>query len=364
MKFIFTSEDFSYNLIKYVRGGLLAKYHTVVRLVETTKPLYRLLPRSMRARLPLIAVTDWRELPLDADAWFYGLSYGKRSRPLDPAHADLLRNYRGALVFYQNDDGLDFFLHKIPGDLVEKAALFLRNHWPADGSKIPAVIKDRTGFINPYLHRLKPEAGEELRQRPIEIAFYGLNTGGCSGQLYREKAVRLLRSAGGGLTGGLIQSDEYPAPGELCVGRLSPREHLRTISRSKICLALWGNCPLTFRFFEGLSRRCLVLAQDLSGLRFASCGLTPGVHYVPIMSDLSDLIAKTSYYSSHGKDAQAIADAGFAHFKNYYAFRGVRYPAALFDEITASWKGLLKPVARPSLSSGILANLLQHINSI
>jgi spore maturation protein CgeB len=129
-------------------------------------------------------------------------------------------------------------------------------------------------------------------------------------------------------------------------------------------LALWGNCPLTFRFFEGLSRRCLVLAQDLSGLRFASCGLTPGVHYVAVKSDLSDLIEKASYYSSHCKDAQVIADAGFAHFKNYYAFRGVRYPAALFDEIAASWKGLLKPVVRPSLLSGILANLLPHINGI
>jgi hypothetical protein len=239
MKFIFTNEDFSYNLIKYVRGGLLAKYHTVVRLVERTKPLYGLLPRSMRERLPFIAVTDWRELPQDADAWFYGLSYGKRSLPLDPAHADLLRNFKGAIAFYQNDDGLDFFLHKIPKDLIEKAALFLRNHWPADGSKIPAVIKNRTGFINPYLHRLTPEAGEELGQRPMEITFFGLNTGECNGQRYRENALRMLRSAGIGLSGGLILSDEYPAPRELCVARLSPREHL----------GIMGQLPADFQVF-------------------------------------------------------------------------------------------------------------------
>lgn len=361
MKFIFTREDFSYDLIKYVRGGLLARHHTVVRLVESVKPVYRLLPRSVR---PVVNVTDQHELPSDADAWFHGLSFEKRSQPLDAAQAELLRKFRGAIAFYQNDDGLDFFLEKIPGDLIDKAKLFLRNHWPADESRIPPVIRDRTGFINPYLHRLEPEAGEELGQRPFRTTFYGLNTGECLGERYRERAMRTLRNANVGLQGGLVQSDLYPAPQELCVQKLAPQEHLRTLSRSKICLALWGNCPLTFRFFEGLSRRCLVMAQDLGALRFASCGLTPGVHYAVVKSDLSDLAEKISYYQAHPGAAQATADAGFNHFKNYLTWRGVRFSSGLFDEIASSWKGLLRPVERPSFFSHVLAGLLPYINSI
>jgi hypothetical protein len=107
-----------------------------------------------------------------------------------------------------------------------------------------------------------------------------------------------------------------------------------------------------------------VVAQDLSGLRFASCGLTPGTHYAAVKGDLSDLVEKITYYQSHADEAQAMADAGFAHFKDHLAFAGVRYPAALFDEITASWKGLLKPVHRPDVLSLVLARLLPFINSI
>jgi hypothetical protein len=370
MKIVVTFETYSYNYIKFLRGCLLANHHTVIRVINKVKPQSRLIPRFIKNLIPLIRIDDYRRIPLDADMWLYGLDEEQCRGPIDPCHVDLLRRFKGHIAFYQNGDLLDFSIDRIPPDLVEKASLFLRNNWPADETKIHPAVRSRAGFVNPFLKRKKPVYGASLGRRPHGVMFYGVNTGlgGQAGN--RIRAIRLLKEHERAIafTGGLIHtrhSAKYaPVPPDLLVDELSTEEHDRILSSSKICLALCGDNPATYRFFEGLSRRCLVLAQDFSDVNFKSCGLRAGVHYVVIRRDLSDCIEKISYYLAHLDEAQKIADEGYGHYKKNIAIRGVRIAQPLYEEIVASWKNLYRPVDHPSLSSRLFASVMPYIKNM
>lgn len=65
-----------------------------------------------------------------------------------------------------------------------------------------------------------------------------------------------------------------------------------------------------------------------------------GVHYVSIKKDLSDLVERITYFQNHLDESQAIADAGFNHFRKYFQFNGVNMPQPLFNEITKTWTNL------------------------
>ena len=141
-------------------------------------------------------------------------------------------------------------------------------------------------------------------------------------------------------------------------------EYLRGLESTRLSLVLHGHSPLTFRLFESLSRRCLTLAQDLGCIRFASCGLTAGQHYVAVRQDLSDLAERVRFYLDHPLQAQKIADAGFAHFKRHFMFSGVNLPQPLYSEITATWNGVDLPPGRATLSGLAVRLLLPLIHSL
>ena len=312
MIFLFSSDDGQvHSRSRYLRGGLLRNFHRI-RVVR-----------------------NFSEVP-SGDMWLHGLSRDPTA-PLDGTLCRAMAAFKGKIAFYQNDDGCEFFINRIPVDLRDRAVLFLRNHWPADENLISLEIRTRTGFINPLLKPLAAKAGPALRDRPIDICFYGSFTG--NQDRGRDHALKLLKQAGIPYTGGLIEYVNVPQPPADCaVPAISSREHGRLLSMSKICLALHGNCALTYRFFEGMSRRCLVLAQELASIRFAGCGLKPGVHYVSVKDDLSDLVEKARHFLDHIDEAQKIADAGFEHFSKNFAFSGVNLPQPLFEEIVSSWK--------------------------
>jgi hypothetical protein len=338
MDIIFTEDDGPvHHRSRYLRGGLLRNFHRISILKDVAA--------SPRGSL-----------------WLHGLSHDWRV-PFRAAIQHEMERFSGALAFFQNDDLLDFYLEKIPGPLQDRAVVFLRNVWPSDNNLVAPAIRDRTGYINPFLKPLSARSGKPLVQRSKHAFFYGHATGGA--RHTRIDAIRRLKDAGVPLRGGLAESQYTVAPPpDLCVDPIPSARYARFLADSAICLALHGNCPLTYRLFEGLSRRCLVIAQDLGSIRFADCGLKPGVHYVSAKEDLSDLVDLVRYHLDHLEEAQAIADAGVLHFQKYFQFSGVNLPQPLYREMIGSWSNMELPRGRSTAKGIVIKLLLPLIHSL
>lgn len=90
---------------------------------------------------------------------------------------------------------------------------------------------------------------------------------------------------------------------------------LRESASARLTLDLPGNGPFTFRVAECLGLgSCLVAPRYVTALHEQ---LVPGVHYVQIAADLSDLLDVCRYYLSHESERAAIARAGRDFFDRY-----------------------------------------------
>lgn len=315
MKILFTEEDgYIHNRARYMRGGLIKNYHHVK------------------------ATADYEHIP-DADIWFHGISHLPEIKDFSPLYKKL-ENFNGQLILFQNNDELEFNVERVPENLINKAVMILRNTWPSNVSNIHPIVRNRTGFLNPLLKPDKAVAGNELAKRTTVVSFHGAATG--YGESTRIDALRMLRNAGIPFNGGIFSSPLVPVkpPEDLLISPIKRKEYLRILGDTQISLALHGYNPLTFRLFESFSRRCLVIAQDLSDIKFVDCGLKSGVHYVSVNKNLSDLVEKVSYYMDHLDEAQKIADAGFIHFRKYFQFSGVDIPQTLYNEILKTWPNI------------------------
>jgi glycosyl transferase family 1 len=90
---------------------------------------------------------------------------------------------------------------------------------------------------------------------------------------------------------------------------------LREGASARIGLDLPGNGPFTYRVAEFLGLGTCLVAPRYRAMLHAP--LEPGVHYVEIASDLSDLLSVCRYYLSHEKERAAIAKAGQEYFDRY-----------------------------------------------
>ncbi len=342
MKLYFTGDGRqSFNRIRDLWGALVRNGHRV---------------RKTRAPVPA---------PDTCDVWFHDVEV---QFPFSAELEQPMLAFGGDLVFYRTDDTLDFPHHKIPDSLLQRARLFLASHWSSDPSATPAAILERSGLVNPLLVPMRPRAGKPLRERRPCAFFYGARTGYDhlrGGFNPREETVRLLRAADTPFDGGLVHGGEQLRnPKELLVPTLSRPEYFRRLGESAICVCPWGNAALTYRLFEGLACRNLALVQSLAELRFADGGLTAGVHYVEVGADRSDLVEKVHYLLAHLGEAQRIADAGHELFKSHFAFSGLDLPQPLFEEITATWAGLLRPVRRRTARTCVLGWALPFLRKL
>lgn len=312
MRFLFTCEDGNtHSRSRLLRGGLIKNYHTVIKVKNVQK-----VPQ--------------------ADFWFHGIS-PKRGIEFSEKIRNEMEKFQGKIVFFQNDDGLDFTVDKIPDQLIEKGFLFLRNVWPIDMRNIDKRIRNKTGLINPFLKPGRAKGGLELSKRKIPISFIGMATG--RHELTRVNAIQTILKAGLPFYGGIIkyQGMNNEPPSDIVIEPIKFNRYMKNMSETQISLVLHGNNPLTYRLFESLSRRCLVIAQDLDVVRFAGCGLKKDVHYISIKEDLSDIIDVISYYLSHLNEAQQIADNGYEFYRENFAYRGVDMPQNLYEEIVSTW---------------------------
>lgn len=110
----------------------------------------------------------------------------------------------------------------------------------------------------------------------------------------RRKAVALLEAA---------PDLAFVAAG----GEVRYSRFLRESALSRLCLQLPGNGSFTHRVIEFLG-----LGSYMLSVRFETrlhVPLEPGVHYVEIAEDLSDLVEKARYYARHDAEREAIAAA-------------------------------------------------------
>src|SRR5262245_19546746 len=111
------------------------------------------------------------------DVWMHGLGVDPH-RPLDRALVDALLNTPSAIVLLQLCDAPSMSFHRLPPELMQRARLFLRNHWPSDPSGIPPTARSRIGWLPPMLKAMQPRAGRPLGERASATMFYGTRTGG------------------------------------------------------------------------------------------------------------------------------------------------------------------------------------------
>jgi hypothetical protein len=257
-----------------------------------------------------------------------------------------MESFEGDLVFVQMCDATTMCFHRIPDVVRRRAKLFLRNHWPANADAIPEDARDRTGFVPPMARAYPVRAGRQLADRQYGALFFGTNTGPFfrfpNGDSPREATVRALRASGLPFTGGISRHEHplYKVDPELVVERVPDAKHRRMLADAKICLAPWGNHPITYRFFEGFASRCLVIAQSLRDTRFLDGGLVPGVHYLEVAPDLSDLVPTVERALGDLRLSQRIADAGHELFRRRLAHRGRLASHWVLEETVRSWRGL------------------------
>jgi hypothetical protein len=300
-----------------MRGGLIRNYHQVKVMKE------------------------FSNVP-DADIWFHGLSNLPKN-PFPQIIQEQLDKFKGKIVFFQNDDSSQINIDKIPQSLITRTTIYLRNVWPSDPQLIHSSVCQKRGLLNPMVKPDSARAGKNLKFREHKLSFYGAASGGT--KFNRLNALQIIKDAQLPFLGGIFKRPEYTAdiPEHFAVDILPLKVYKDILGNTQVSLVLHGDNPLTFRLFESFSCRCLVIAQDMSEISFADCGLKDGVHYVCVKKDLSDLVERILYFQNHLDDAQAIADAGFNHFKKYFQFNGVNMTQPLFNEITKTWTNLNIP---------------------
>lgn len=339
-KIFFTAESGNVkNRAKYIRGGLFRNGYSIFKQSPTE--------------------TDDQQ-----SLWFHGLTENQK---LSDRYIKPMEAFRGKLVFFRNDDSNSFFIDQIPSHLFEKSHRILRNHWPSNSKLVDPNILEKSGFINPILKPNKSFFGKDLIHRENDITFYGKMTGGNNlhgNENARVKGIEICKGLPYRFKGGLIPSKDYNHPKHLEVIPIKQIEHMHLLNNTKICLAFWGNSPLTYRLFEGLASRCLVIAQSLESIKFANCMLEPNKHFLEVKPDLSDLEEKIYSGLNDLHFAQDIANNGYNHFKKHFEFDGVNLPQTLYEEIISTWNNILQTKPINTINYHLRKFILSHTKSI
>ena len=118
----------------------------------------------------------------------------------------------------------------------------------------------------------------------------------------RRKAIQLLSDA---------PDINYVGAG----GKVRYSRFLREVASARLCLHMPGNGPFTHRVAEFLGLgSCMISIRFTTSLHVP---LEPGVHYVEVADDLSNLIERCRHYLANDEEREQIARNGSELFDRY-----------------------------------------------
>lgn len=188
----------------------------------------------------------------------------------------------------------------VNADALERSSLYLKCQFRVEGYEDPRIVpagytatgRDYYRYFLPY--RLRGRRG----RRYDVVGRFGFT---FQGEL-RRKAVSLLEAA---------PDLAFVGAG----GKVRYSRFLRESALARLCLHMPGNGPFTHRVIEFLGLgSCMLSARFATRLHVP---LEPGVHYVEIAEDLSDLVDKARYYARHDEERERIAAAGADLFDRF-----------------------------------------------
>lgn len=188
----------------------------------------------------------------------------------------------------------------ISKDALAECSLYIKFQHDERGYTDSRIVPGGYPVSSPHYYRYYPA----LRKRSVDdrrIGVLGRFSYKFQWEL-RGKAVEMLSRA----------SDiHFVGAGT----RVRYSRFLREVASARLGLDLPGNGPFTFRLpeFLGLGT-CLISPRYVTALHEP---LVPGVHYVAIADDLSDLLEKCRYYLAHEEERARIARAGQEFFDRY-----------------------------------------------
>lgn len=99
------------------------------------------------------------------------------------------------------------------------------------------------------------------------------------------------------------------------IGRVSYKDSLFEVARSKVCIDLPGYGPLCFRLIDYLAVGACVIAYPHHAK--LPIPLTPGKEIIYCKEDMSDLNSLCEYYVNHNEERESIAQAARSYFDTY-----------------------------------------------
>lgn len=89
--------------------------------------------------------------------------------------------------------------------------------------------------------------------------------------------------------------------------RIAEAEFYGNMLRSRICVSPFGYGEICWRDFEAICCGCLLIKPDMSHVKTAPDLFIPGVTYVPVRWDYSDLEEKCAYFLERDRERRTIA---------------------------------------------------------
>lgn len=100
-------------------------------------------------------------------------------------------------------------------------------------------------------------------------------------------------------------------------GRVTPKQYNQEMMRSRMCFSPFGYGELCWRDVEATAFGSVLLKPSMSHLETAPDIYEPGVTYVPVAWDFSDLDEKVDWVLSNSEEAKHIVRNAFTKIRTY-----------------------------------------------